>query len=237
MTDEKILERVQRLLAMAGDVSSPHEAAIAARRAESIMREHNLSEADVILKEMTCDDIVELDAETGYTTIPPWMRRLAGPISMLMDCEVRAYVSHRRKTITYLGQKEDAQAAAWIFSYLVECIQRLSKKYRTKQRKLFGAGHGTNMDDYRKGIVQEVLFTIGQMIEEKTRQLAEHTSGTALVIRKKDLIENKFGETTYRKPDKWEIQDSGAFLDGINDGKTIRINQAIGADEAKERLN
>ena len=51
MSDEKarkIRERIRKLLAMAGDASSPQEAAIAARRAKALLNEHNLSEADVI---------------------------------------------------------------------------------------------------------------------------------------------------------------------------------------------
>ena len=43
MSDEKarkIRERIRKLLAMAGDASSPQEAAIAARRAKALLNEH-----------------------------------------------------------------------------------------------------------------------------------------------------------------------------------------------------
>ena len=48
--------RIRKLLAMAGDASSPNEAAIAAKRAKALLNEHNLSEADVIAGGMTLDD-------------------------------------------------------------------------------------------------------------------------------------------------------------------------------------
>ena len=38
--DSKILERIRALLAMGGDVSSEHEAAIALKRARSLMDKH-----------------------------------------------------------------------------------------------------------------------------------------------------------------------------------------------------
>jgi hypothetical protein len=236
MTDEKILKRIERLLAMSKDASSPNEAAIAARRAEALMREHNLNEADVILKEMTDDDIVDIESSTGYSTIPHWMMRLTVPVAKLMDCEVRAYVYNREKRVTYLGQKEDAQVAAWIFEYLVDQVKRLSKKYRAEQRKKFGAGHGTNMGDYREGVVISILATIAEMIAEKETQLKEHTTGTALVVRKKDLIEQKFGETKYGNNKGRSMSDADAYHRGREDGNNVRINPAVSTDQAREQI-
>ena len=45
---EKIKTRYRRLLAMSGDVNSPHEAAIAARRAASLMRKYDFDETDCV---------------------------------------------------------------------------------------------------------------------------------------------------------------------------------------------
>lgn len=227
MTDEKITTRIQRLLAMANDASSPHEAAIAARRAEALMRKYNLDEADVILKDMTDDDIVDIGANTGYKTMPAWHGTLSVQVAMLMDCECRAYAYHRRRTITFLGQREDAQVAAYIFEYLVETIQRLSKKYRAKMRKEKGAGHGTNMNLYRHGLNHAICQTIKEMIREKEEQMKQHTPGTALVVAKKDLIIKKFGDTNYRTSKSMEINDPIAYLDGKADGENIRINPAL----------
>ena len=47
MATPKIMERVRKLLAMAKDATSPHEAAIAARRARSLMDKHQLEEHEM----------------------------------------------------------------------------------------------------------------------------------------------------------------------------------------------
>ena len=119
MTDEKILDRIRKLLAMSKDTSSPNEAAIAARRAEAMMRKHNIEEADAILENLDDESIVKAGSNTGYKTLPEWQSILSVQVAKLMDCECRAYLDYRRKTITFLGQREDAQVAVWIFEYLV----------------------------------------------------------------------------------------------------------------------
>jgi len=60
MTDtDKIVERVRKLLAMSEDTSSPHEAAIAAKRAAHLMQQYNIDNAAVLLNTLSDDDIVE----------------------------------------------------------------------------------------------------------------------------------------------------------------------------------
>lgn len=237
MTDEKILTRIQRLLAMSKDVSSPNEAAIAARRAASMMQKHNLEEADVLIKDLVNDDIIDHVANVGYKTIPHWMMWLTIPVAHLMDCEARLYRVGSSKAVAFLGQKDDAQVAAWIFGYLVEQVGRLSKKYRAKMRKQYGgAGHGTNMGDYREGVVSEILISIRELMAEREHELKGHTTGTALVVVKKDLIEQKFGKTKYKDGKRRGVADAGAYYDGREDGKSVRINQAIGSDGAQQRV-
>ena len=244
MTDEKILIRISKLLAMAQDTSSPHEAAIAAKRAASLMMKHNLAEADVIIKEIGDDDITkEYSENRSRAKMPRWMESLAVPVGNLMDCAIRKSTYYGGSTnvtrmcvVTYLGQKDDAQVAAWIFDYLIDQIKRLAKKRRVQLRKQYGAGHGVNMEDYRMGVVHEILRTLAEMKREKEDALKVHSTGTALVVLKGQLIEKKFGETSYGKMDDYGVEDNANYTAGRIDGQKVRINQAIGADEPKERI-
>ncbi len=71
---EKIKTRYRRLLAMSGDVNSPHEAAIAARRAASLMRKYDFDEADCAdgspEDAWTVDDFVATFAELRQKRVP-----------------------------------------------------------------------------------------------------------------------------------------------------------------------
>jgi len=236
MTDEKILDRIQKLLAMSRDTSSPHEAAIAAKRAASLMQKHNLEEADVILKDLGSDDITQEQPDTGGVKITGWMNRFSVAVAKLMDCEVRIYSDHRNHhRMVFLGQKQDAQVAAWIFTYLVDQVKRLAKKHRAGLRKKYGAGHGRNMGDYRNGVVDEILLTIQEMIRNQEEALKVHATGTALVVAKRDLIEQKYGKTNYGETKDRELRDPSNYLMGRKDGKSIKVNPAL-ETSAQEKL-
>lgn len=97
--DEKILERIRRLLAMAKDASSPNEAGIAARRAQKLIEEYNLENIESILSDLEDDDNVEEEVVTKFKVagnskkvakeIPIWCNRLSVAVARLFDCEVK----------------------------------------------------------------------------------------------------------------------------------------------------
>jgi hypothetical protein len=128
--------------------------------------------------------------------------------------------------VVFLGQRDDVTVACWIFEYLISEVERLSKKFRRDQRTLFGAGHGTNMEDYRYGLAVSIVGTIHKMQTEKDKELRGHSSGTALVIRKRDLIREKY-DIKYREPEQFELTDPGAFRKGRDDGSKVSINQPL----------
>lgn len=233
MDNSKILDRIQKLLAMSKDSSSPHEAAIAARRAEAMMREHNLSQADVIIKEIVDNDIIASPAETGRKTVPDWIGILAVPVAKMMDCTGIIYTNERtkKKTINFIGYTGDVQVASWILNYLVEQIDQLSKKYRYQIRATYGPRSGAaDMDNYRMGMVHSIMRSIREIIQEKENQLKSHVPGTSLVILKKDMIEKKFGVHEYVKAEV-NFEADKAYRDGVLDGKKVRIQPVIGQDQ------
>lgn len=47
--DERILDKIKKLLALAKSTSNEHEAANAMRKVQALMREHQLTDTDVAL--------------------------------------------------------------------------------------------------------------------------------------------------------------------------------------------
>ena len=72
---DKIRARIQKLLAMAQDSSSPHEAAIAAERVQKLMAKFNLEMADVIAEELQ-------DERARRAVLPIGMGQLHGVIRL-----------------------------------------------------------------------------------------------------------------------------------------------------------
>jgi hypothetical protein len=234
--DPKILERIRKMLAMAEGKANINESAVAASMAAKLMAKYNIDHADVLLRTIEDDDIVANSVQTENKEVPAWMGAMVVPVARLNDCEARYWYERcpttgaRLKRVQYLGQRDDAQVAAWIFSYLCDEVLRLSKVYRRQKRKEFGGGgHGTIMSDYRMGLVEEIKQTITRMREEKRVDLAQHSTGTALVVRKQAMILEKF-QVKYSQTRGSSVRDGGAYYDGRRDGKNIRINGAVGHD-------
>jgi hypothetical protein len=224
--DKKILDRVKKLLALAENNSNIHEAASAMASAEKMMRKYNLDRAEVMAANLKQDDLIEMMAERGKRRVPEWMGGLIVPVARAYDCEARYTWKNNVKYPEFLGQTEDATVASWVFQFLVDEVERLSRAYRRKLRKDMGAGHGVNMADYRQGLVNEIQITLRQMKEEKQEELRNHEAGKALVVVKNQLIAQKYN-VTYSKRRQYRIRDASAYYQGRADGKKIQIRKTV----------
>lgn len=239
---EKVLAKIRKMLAMAendrGD--NINESAVAASMAEKLMRKFNLSHADVLLEELDDDSMVAYETNVGYKSrVPTWVSAIIVATARLHDCEAQynheGYRNktgyHYKKIITFLGDKGDVIVAAWVFEYLMKEIKRHTNNYK----KEYGASNIAT-DSFRKGCASEVANTIMRMTREKEEEVRQHTTGTALVIRKKELIKEKF-KVEYSKGNRTRMGDWGAAMAGREAGASISVRQGINSEgKATEAL-
>jgi len=233
--DRKILLRIKKLLALAENNDNINEAASAAAMASKLMAKFNLERADVLIKEMKPDDLIEQMAERGQRRVPQWMSGLVVPIARAHDCEARYSWKGSLKHAEFLGQREDATVAAWVFQFLVDEVERLSKVFRRQLRKERGAGHGVDMGDYRDGLVHEIQVTLRKMREEKEKDLKKHATGQQLVVMKNAMITQKY-DVRYKKLKSRQIQDSSAYSRGRTDGQKISLGKKVIGNDKRTSL-
>lgn len=242
--DDKILERVRRLLAMAKDASSPNEAAIAAKRAQKLMEEHNLENIESILKDLEDDDSVDKDSVTDFKvmgkgartprSVPGWANQLSVAVARLFDCEVRieGFVPVR---IVFHGYKTDLAVCKWTFEYLIEQI----RKFNANARKRYD-GDRTLLGDYRLGLITGILEIVNEAREAKeAAQRVESSAGSAsrgLVLVKKDAIVKKFGDQFKYRPVKGKSVNPSAWGDGVEDGRSVKLSQPLGGPDRQKQI-
>ena len=234
---DKVLARIRKMLALAEGQADPNESAVAAGMAQKMMAKYNLEHADVMLNTLTEDDLVEHDVEEHIQRkIPDWMGLLIVPIARLHDCQAR-YV-HVYKTVRsgarkphmvvqFLGQREDAQVAAWVFSYLVEEIQRLAKTYRKTYQP-----ERSQMTDFRNGCSAAIRDTLKRLIDEKDAEFAQSSSGTALVECKSALVAQKYGGDWVNRQRTTQRQNQHA-ANGYAQGSNVSIRKGVGNNAEK----
>ena len=223
----KIIARIRLLLAMGKDTSSPNEAAIAIRRARSLMDEHQLKTIDIDSNQSNCVlGGVEFNDCSAIERI--WVTTIAIAVAKMNDCIVRLKTGDEQNTVYgFYGFSEDAEVCKSMSSYIVQnCIRLYERDKETKS--LSGV---VQEDDYMTGISRGICERIRIMISERELKLSETAKSQALVVVKKSLVDKEFGEAKYGQAERGRTFDKNAFNKGKLASKEIHLGLFIDSSE------
>lgn len=146
MSRDKIIDRVQKLLALASNAGSEAEAALAAERAAKLMAEHEIHEAQLSLdgaaNVRTPEPIEKCHYVTHTQKRVQWHMNVAGAVDETLG--TRAYWSGG--SVVLFGRLSAVQAAAYTTQYLIREIERItdrvapSRSYSRAYRNAFRLG-------------------------------------------------------------------------------------------------
>lgn len=227
--NEKILERVRALLAMAADTSSPNEASIAAGRARKLMDQHQISLAD--LKESNGFGFGR--AGQSYRFMPKWKDILAVAVGTFNDCKVIRHHEYKAVNnsysyhIVFQGYEADVAMATVLYDYLCGTIDRLCGVYIAElgTYKRYPAKLG---DAYKKGASLELCTRLRDLSKE--RAAISMSTGTSLVVFKMAAVEGEFGKAEYVNRNlttRYGQDVDAAKARGHRDGAQISIQQQL----------
>ena len=213
-----IMERIRKLLAMSKDVSSPHEAAIAAKRVQALLERHNLEESAVITMECNSGEgMDEVLAEGKTKTVVGWKGSLTWAVVHLFDCEgIWTNDEQGFKRVRLYGYKTDVQTALWTYEMLVDATNNATKRMTGLDRK------GKNA--FRQGFAAGVQKKVKEILVE--RRASQRSDSKALVLVKRDAIAKRFGSTSYSRKTT-HTRNSWARNQGYEQGKSTNFNRPI----------
>ena len=224
--DSKILERIRALLAMGGDVSSEHEAAIALKRARSLMDKHQVTLADI--ENIDDDSFGSAYFETGSAKQKIWVSSLSIKIAKLNDCiaSIKSR-TNKRAPVTYVfkGFAEDAKICDFMLIYLVDTCNRLYNRDKAK----LGLSGISDKNDYLHGLVAGLSEKMQAMIDERVSQQA--SDGRSLVLVKKAMVEQQFGEENYTSSRGRKVKPS-IYEAGKKAAKDVHLGSFVGNSAA-----
>lgn len=220
---DKILERIRALLAMGSDVSSQNEAAIALKRARSLMDEHQVTLADI--EDIQNDDLGVKNYDTGSTRQEKWVTLLAVAVASLNDCIVGFADRKNRydnKQYEFKGFTEDASMCDFMLVYLVDTCNRLYKRDKVKA-SLVGAG---DKNDYLLSLSRVLIKRMKEMTDQRREAVA--SDSRSLVVVKMAMVENQFGKANYRNSKAKKIRDENAGHAGRRAAKEVHLGSFVG---------
>lgn len=220
---DKIIQRIKKLLSMAEDVSSPNEAMIAARRARSLMDKHQITKDDIATTED--NQFLESIAKRQTSVRKQWLLNLWSAAGMLNDCEPVVSGSPFVKYM-FRGFKADSIVAKLTMDYLVETCDRCCAKSTA-----FGL---SEKNFFRLGFSEAVQERVREILKERAK--LKTSKGKGLIVSKHDSIVAHFGDLPTlkqretREPTYDELE---AYEDGWENGNKVGLDKQVTADTRK----
>ena len=193
-TTEKIVDRIRKLLALAGNNTNPNEAANAAAEAQRLMFAHKIAEAMVDsapeeLRERAEPHVVDPEESNKTSIMPTWMGCLMAAICKTSFCEpIQLKREGGIACFSIVGRRSDVEATTYLYRYLRNEIDRLC-------REANGGFGRTWVNNFRMGAVAVVGVRLSESRAEQLRQfktaadLGNAGATTALAIVNRQAME------------------------------------------------
>ncbi len=252
---QKVSERIRKLLSLATS-DNANEAASAAAKAQALMQEHKLTQADVELADSDETAITEI-AMGAEGFMADWKFALVSHVARAFFCEAIGLRVKRRRKVRIVGRREDAQTAVTVFTYLVKEIERLAEKvtevknvYNMEEEGWDGVlsdvmdmmfGGTVDLREYREQWRQGAAHGAADKLKTQMARFAAQGDRALMVVsRSREAIEShlstKYPKATQREVTPRMISDqvdqglsSLAFEKGYAAGQ--RIDVSTGKDQ------
>ena len=221
--DQKIIDRIRKMLALANNNSNPNEAATAAAMAEKLMRRHQLAHADVVLKDIEESGVETVDIGRETVRTPKWHTPLFVGCAELNECTVVTTRHSGHSWQTFYGCGGDAQVAAEMTKYLIGEVNRLSKRY------------GGSKNEFRQGAAMTLYQRLQEMSAERRAEMAQAATSKELVVVKSALIQRAV-PSTRREATTMKPRDADAYQAGKDAGSRVSLNPQLGSHGQQEVL-
>ena len=206
---EEMIEKIQKLLSLAGNNPSEAEAAAALRKAQELMAKYSLSASEASGKTYK------------YTSLPCHHYHNVAvrfPLATIISKSFRCKSILVGETIHMFGREEDAKAAVECFNFCYAWMQRVGNKLIAEAREKTGTAKGV-FNSYAAGVLKGL-----------TTSLEEGCTALAIVV-PEDVT--KSFEKTYKnlgsckRSMQFSEFDGAAYTKGLKDGKVMMGHRTI----------
>lgn len=216
MTDNKIISKIEKLLALAGNNPSETEAQAAMLKAQQLMAEHNLDMAQFQDKPQEKKEAVT-EFFKGYHNTA-WAISLAKVICNNFRCNL---LRSRGYGLVFIGLKDDVAICKAVFTFASQTLEKNMMKLRRQYRKQGKPTDGIS-GDYAAGFIAGLRDKYQEQVEK---------NNWGLILVKDALVEQKTQEAIdprgkkYSPKAKARSGDAGLYSKGYHDGKNLGADQ------------
>ena len=240
MTQESVVEKIQKLLEFqhgAEVIDSPEEAANAAEKVQRLLIKHNLSMGDIGgRKEKTKVTRKEYGDITNKKNESTWVFDLYWGLASYNFCRFiitsRFGGFDRKNKVKYfktgvlIGEEENILAVKFLGEQLEQRLRAMAYKRWKEMQHYVPEKKNTFVRGYLRGAVIGIR---DQLKEAQEREMQANVKVTSLVHVKMDAV-NKYVEDQYKNlksSKRSSLSGGNGMHTGYVDGKTMPINKGV----------
>jgi len=213
---QRIIERVQKLFALAAQNDSPEEAQLAAMRAQELLHKHDLSLSEVEIQREGSSVCGEQHIQLKQRKTPTWVKFLHSTVGEGFGVENFRGLRLLDTLFIYIGVEPDVTIAKQVFEYLYNFIKTYNLRGKSP----------TQRNQWRMGFI----YAVHTCLEEHNKKKSGDAHSCGLMLAKEhitqDYIAKKYNDV--KKGRKLpETKISRSFHEGVAVGMTTPINRPI----------
>jgi len=219
MHDERkrIIERVQKLLALAEQKDSLEEAQLAAVRAQELLHKYDLSLSEVEIQRAGSSLCEEQHIQLKTRKTPTWIKFLQSAVAEGFGIQSFRALRQFDTILMYIGVDPDVTIAKQVFEYLYNFINTYTLRGKDAKQK----------NQWRMGFI----YAIQSRLEEQNKKKAEDSHRYGLMLAKDAIITNyitnKYNDIIKKGRKLPETKISRSFHEGVAVGMATPINRPL----------
>lgn len=212
MIDPKVIDKIQKLLALGSNNGNEAEANSAMRKAAEIAEANNLSLSDVSPKGEV-SNINKQGLVMGDKSSSMWTYQLANVIGR--TCDTFPIVDKMKGQIIFVGTKGDLDMALWYFNLIRIRTLMSSKQFKSvKERNSFGVG-----------VVSKISDRLREMYSKVQEEIRTETTKALVLVKKEEVekaVHSMYPSLKTAKA-KSATLDRSSYLKGIEAGSKMSL--------------
>ncbi|KKL28669.1 hypothetical protein LCGC14_2372840 [marine sediment metagenome] len=222
MDKAKVIDKVQKLLALSAS-SNPHEAALAAERAADFLAKYDLEMMDVLAKDKNEKFIQTSELDVIHKGQYVWEGQLASGLCSIFETEViRSRLGSNDFKLVFFGTKHDLELMTYFFRFLRMRISKDSEKYSMKSDQYsFSVGMINTLMDRLRPMFKIKQEAVSKMDPSETKDLVLYKKEAAERAMRDRFPKLKSG----RAP---RVKGMVAFSEGEAKGHKVALSNPIG---------
>lgn len=225
MTDNtKLIEKIQKLLALAERGGTEAEADAAMAKVQQLLTEHNLSMGDVV-QAQDKDEAFEKQSVT-FDWNQSWISVVYFAVCRLYFCDMWNEKNGTvDRKVVIIGKPVNVMSAMYVARIVVENGKKLAREYAQHAYREYGMNAVSASNNFKKGYANRISVRCAELrMAAKNGDLKSET-GTALVLA-------DFYEQNLKALDVWREQELGVKLVSGKGMAAPRDSDAAGAGKA-----